>query len=130
MSKKDPNYAAKLEKEIEKKYGKEAIENPKAGWDDNKEKEFLSDSKALYQKELQNRAKEEKTEINGILVSKRLINTKKADRSCPVCKKYSFNSSDDVYMSKFDCCFDCYILYVEDREERWLSGWRPEEEIK
>ena len=109
MSKKDPNYAAKLEREIEKKYGKEAVENPKAGWDDNKEEEFLSDSKAL---------------------SKRLINTKKADRSCPVCKKYSFNSSDDVYMSKFDCCFDCYVQYVEDREERWLSGWRPKEEIK
>ena len=46
MSKKDPNYAAKLEREIEKKYGKEAVENPKAGWDDNKEEEFLSDSKA------------------------------------------------------------------------------------
>ena len=21
---------------------------------------------------------------------------------------------------------DCYIQYVEDREERWLQGWRPD----
>ena len=33
--------------------------------------------------------------------------------------------SDDLYMNKFDCCFNCYIQYVEGREARWHSGWRP-----
>jgi len=32
---------------------------------------------------------------------------------------------DDLYMNKFDCCWKCYIQWVEDREERWLEGWRP-----
>ena len=29
---------------------------------------------------------------------------------------------------KFDCCHKCYIQYVEDREERWIEGWRPNED--
>ena len=35
------------------------------------------------------------------------------------CKRYSFNLKDDVYMNKFECCFECYIKYVEGREELW-----------
>ena len=38
----------------------------------------------------------------------------------------SFKSNDDVYMTKFGCCFKCYVQWVEDREERWKTGWRPE----
>ena len=38
---------------------------------------------------------------------------------------YSFESRDDVYMNKYECCHSCYIQYVEDREERWKAGWRP-----
>ena len=34
---------------------------------------------------------------------------------------------DDVYMSKFDCCEKCYIQFVEGREDRWKTGWRPNE---
>ena len=45
--KKDLNYIAKLEQEVSKKYGKETIVNPKQGWDDEKEKEYLEGSKAL-----------------------------------------------------------------------------------
>ena len=37
MNKKDPNYVVKLEKAIAKKYGDEAIENPKKHWSDEKE---------------------------------------------------------------------------------------------
>ena len=33
-------------------------------------------------------------------------------------------------MSKFECCFKCYIDYVEGREDRWKSGWRPNKENK
>ena len=45
---KDPNYAAKVEKAIAEKYGKEAVENPKSKWDDEKEKEYLAELKSNY----------------------------------------------------------------------------------
>ena len=32
---------------------------------------------------------------------------------------------DDVFMNKFDCCFRCYIQWIDGREERWATGWRP-----
>jgi len=122
--KKDLNYVAQLEREISKKYGEETVVSPKQGWDDEKEKDYLEQSKALsarYQE-----VQVEKTEHNGVLVSKRLFTKEKDARSCPVCATYSFESKDDVYMRKFSCCFECYINYIEDREARWQSGWRPE----
>ena len=48
--------------------------------------------------------------------------------SCPACdttQEYSFDLKDDVYMKKFDCCCKCYFQWVEGREERWKTGWRP-----
>ena len=66
----------------------------------------------------------EEEQVNGVFIPKKLLN-KESNRSCPVCKTYSFKSNDDVYMTKFDCCEKCYIQWVEDREERWLKGWRP-----
>ena len=38
---KDPDYIVKVEQAIAKKYGEEAIQNPKAEWDENKEKVYL-----------------------------------------------------------------------------------------
>jgi hypothetical protein len=31
-----------------------------------------------------------------------------------------------MYLSKYDCCFECYVEYIEDREQRWEKGWRPD----
>lgn len=115
---------AKIEKAISKKYGKEAIQNPKANWSDEKEQEYLSQIKKLSKKETELYEKDEKVEVNGILVPRKLLN-KESNRTCPVCDTYSFSAKDDVYMNKFQCCWKCYIQWVEDREERWLSGWRP-----
>ena len=50
---------------------------------------------------------------------------KENNHSITTCGKCSFKSVDDLYMTKFDCCFKCYIQYVEGREERWKKGWRP-----
>ena len=119
--KKDPNYAIKVEQAIEKKYGKKAIQNPKKDWNSKKEEAYLSQIKDFY---IENGTESDEIEIDGVLISKKLI-TKESKRSCPVCNVYSFKSNDDVYMSKFDCCEKCYIKWVEDREERWLTGWRP-----
>jgi len=121
---KDPNLIAKIEQAIEKKYGKEAVTHPRNNWDDVKEQEYLKQIKELSKKEEIKKEKTEKVEKDGFLISKKLL-TKRSNRTCPVCNTYSFNIEDDVYMNKYDCCYSCYIKYVEDREERWQSGWRP-----
>ena len=65
-----------------------------------------------------------KVENDGFFVSKKLLN-KESQRTCPVCNVYSFDMKDDIYMNKFECCYNCYIQYVDNREERWKTGWRP-----
>tara|TARA_B100000085_G_scaffold193893_1_gene177786 strand:+ start:6993 stop:7325 length:333 start_codon:yes stop_codon:yes gene_type:complete len=107
--KKDLNEIARIEKAIKEKYGEEAIQNPKGLWTEEKEKKYLSDLKIFY---------------NG-KEKKRKSLEPSPDRTCPVCGTYSFSVKDDLYMNKFECCFECYIQYVEDREERWKTGWRP-----
>ena len=124
MKDKDPHYVVKLEKAIAEKYGKEAIQNPKSGWTPEKEKEYIEQVKKIQEKRNQKQDASEKVETNGFLINKKLLN-REQKRNCPVCESYSLEMKDDVYMTKFDCCFKCYIQYVEDREERWNTGWRP-----
>jgi len=121
---KDWDKLAKFEQAISKKYGKEAVQNPKGNWTDEKEQKYLEQIKDLSEKESQLYEKDEKVDINGILIPKKLLN-RESNRTCPVCDTYSFDVRDDVYMNKYDCCRDCYVKHVEDREERWQSGWRP-----
>ncbi len=127
QSKKDQDYIASVEKAIAQKYGTDAIQNPKSNWTDEKEREYLSQLKKFSENERRQQDQEEKVETNGYFISKKLLN-KETNRTCPVCDTYSFNLKDDVYMSKFECCFKCYIQWVEDREERWATGWRPQGE--
>ena len=122
--KKDLNQIAKIEKAMSKKFGKESIVNPKSGWDDEKEKEYLENLKEFYE---QSKQDEDKINEDGFFITRGLIN-KETNRVCPVCDTYSFYGRDDLYMSKFECCEKCYIQWVEDREERWLKGWRPDKE--
>ncbi len=127
MSKDKLNHIAAVEQAISKKYGDEAVQNPKANWDENKEKEYLQQMKEFYQKTQRNAESQEKVDVNGIKVSKKLFN-RDALRSCSICSSFARRSMDDVCLVKFDCCFNCYVQYVEDREERWLKGWRPNED--
>jgi hypothetical protein len=129
MSKKDLNKIAYVEKAIAKKFGKEAIINPKSNWTDEKEEEYLEDLKEFYSRQRKRSDNNEKIEEEGFLLSKNLI-SKESKRVCPVCSEYSFNIKDDLYMNKFECCYKCYIQWVEDREERWTNGWRPDKEQK
>ena len=121
----DPHYVVKVEKAIAEKYGEEAVQNPKANWNEEKEKEYQEQSTEFYKKQQALGEKSEKVEVDGIFVPKKLLN-KKNDRTCPICNIYSFSKKDDAYMNKFECCFKCYIQHVENREERWQSGWRPQ----
>lgn len=122
------NDIARLEKAISERWGEETIQNPKADWSEDKEKKYLEQIKDLTEKTNQNKRAEEKVEIDGVFVSSKLIKKSKSSRSCPVCKIYSFDKKDDVYMNKYECCFKCYLAWVEDREERWMKGWRPSEQ--
>lgn len=126
MSEKDWDKLAAFEKAIRKRYGEEAIQNPKSNWTDEKERDYIEQQKKLYEKELIQKETREKIELDGILVSKKLLR-RESKRSCPVCSKFFFRAMDDVAMTKYECCFDCYIQHVDGREERWLKGWRPNE---
>ena len=51
MKKDKLNQIAGVERAIREKYGDEAIANPKANWDDEKEKDYLSQLKELSKKD-------------------------------------------------------------------------------
>ena len=126
MSDKHDEIAA-IEQAISKKYGDDATQNPKANWDPEKEREYIKQSKEFYEKVRKNDEWEEKVEVNGVKVSKKLLN-RESLIPCPICGNFPRGVMDDVCLSKFDCCNTCYINYVEGREDRWLKGWRPQNE--
>lgn len=121
--KKDLNYIAALEKAVSEKYGEIATLNPKANWDDTKEQNYLSQSKEQSKKEAKLDDTKEYIDLDGILIPKKLISSTK--RKCEHCNTYSFKRYDDLFFSKYDACYKCYVTYIEDREERWKQGWRP-----
>tara|TARA_R110000796_G_scaffold216544_2_gene332549 strand:+ start:717 stop:1100 length:384 start_codon:yes stop_codon:yes gene_type:complete len=125
MKNKDPNYVAKLEQAIADKYGEKTVVNPRGSWDDEKEKAYQEQIEKIRQKELLLDELDEKVEVNGVLIPKKLFNRDSQSRTCPLCNTYSFNTKDDVYMKKFECCYRCYVQWVSGREERWKTGWRP-----
>ena len=127
--KKTIEYLGKLEKAVKDQYGDEAIMNPRELWSKEKEEEYYKQIKESAEKEFNNEAETDRIEETGFLVSKKLINKGKSD-GCPVCYKYLTNFKDSVYIIKFQCCNTCYIKYVENREERWKDGWRPESNRK
>ena len=120
-------YIAKLEKAIRQKYGDSAIDNPARFWNEEKEQDYVEQAAAVRAKQAKSAAAEDKVEQDGFLINKKLLN-RDHNRTCPVCAKYSFHPRDDLYMNKFEACFICYIQYIEDREERWATGWRPNKE--
>jgi len=120
-------YIAKLEKAISQKYGEKATHNPRRFWDEEKEKQYIQQSQEEQRKFSKLAESQDKVEQDGFLINKKLLN-RDHNRTCPVCSKYSFRCRDDLYMSKFEACFGCYIQYIDGREERWTSGWRPNEE--
>ena len=110
----DPDKIAALERAIAKKYGKEAIANPEAYWDDEKEATYLEQLKIIEKRLSDIEESLDKVKINGVFVSKKLFNKETASRTCSLCETYSFDKRDDVYMRKFKVCFKCYIETIED----------------
>jgi hypothetical protein len=121
MSNKDLNYIAGLEKAIKQKYGEEAVQNPSSNWTPEKEKEYLQQLKENKIKEMTADRVEER---EGFLFSAKLIK-KDSKNVCDVCSNI-LKQQDMLYETKYECCRNCYVQYVEGREDRWKQGWRPD----
>jgi hypothetical protein len=121
---KDYNKIAKIEKAIKQKYGDEAVNNPANGWTAEKESDYLNQIKELAKKDKGSKEQASKECYYGFFIQKKLLN-KESNRNCPVCDTYSFELRDDIYLGKWQCCYKCYVSYVEGREGRWKQGWRP-----
>ena len=70
------------------------------------------------------------TAMESIVIGITIANKSTAGITCDVFLDALGGASDDVYIVKYQCCFDCFVNYVDNREERWLSGWRPEKADK
>ena len=124
--KKDWDTIAALERAIAERYGKNTVQDFRAEWEENKEEQYLEQIKA-HRKSKDTRTTQMETITKGDVIIKKRIRKHKQDRTCPVCKTYSFSGRDDLYMNRFDCCEQCYIFFVVNREERWQEGWRPDD---
>ena len=126
--KKDLNYIAAVEKAISEKYGKEATNNFRYRWSPLLEQEYLRQLRDASLKRNNKRPQEVETIDENTIVPKR-SSRYKSERSCPVCKTYSFSGRDDLYMNRYECCYRCYVDFVAPDEEKWKQGERPTEDI-
>lgn len=128
----DYNKMAAIEHEMAKKFGEEVTRSPRANWDEELEKEYVEQTT-----ELNNKLKDLITDKSyenkkGYLISKKLLNDRDQTENCPYCGTYRFhfNVEDDMCINKWGCCSNCYINFIEDREDKWNEGWRPEKNKK
>ena len=125
--KKDPNYIAAVEKAITEKYGKDTVQDFRHEWEEQKEKEYLSQLKEMRIKRDKYSTKKDEVIVGDVKITKRRTR-QKDDRTCPVCKTYSFSQKDDLYMNRFKSCYLCYLDFIIGREKAWKSGERPTDE--
>ena len=123
---KDWNYVASVEKAIADKYGKDTVQDFRTNWSEEDEKQYLSQLKQANKKK--QKQKKNRTFLNDDTEIVKRKNFKKTDRTCPVCKTYSFLYRDDLYMNRFNCCSQCYVDFVEFRQKEWYEGQRPSKE--
>ena len=124
--KKDYDHIAAVEKAISEKYGKDAAQDVRGDWSEQKEKEYLEQIKLMTKKSDAHKKATTQIAENTFISTK--ATQHKQNNICPVCKTYSFSIKDDLYMNRFSCCHDCYIDFVVDREDRWKDGWRPDKD--
>jgi ribosomal protein S25 len=94
-----------LKKQLKKSTDHQLSKTQKSKWNKEKEKEHLKQTRAFYEKVGKNQEKAEKETRDGFMVSKRFLSSG-SKRSCETCGKYSFSFQDDVYFTKFGCCFE------------------------
>ena len=125
MTKKiDAGSIAGLEKAVAEKYGKDAVQDFREEWQEDKEKKYLNQLKER-ENSLSNKEARKEIITEGDFVFKSRRKQETVDRTCPVCKTYSFSAQDDLYMNRFKACRLCYFDFIYAREEEWTSGKRP-----
>jgi hypothetical protein len=127
MKKKDPDYIAAIERAVTDKYGKQAVQDFRSRWEPEKEKEYLTQLKKRNKKNKSFPNRKETVVRGDILIKKREPKVS-TERKCPVCKTYSFSAGDDLYMNRFECCYNCYLDFVFAKPTEWETGWRPTDE--
>ena len=118
---------AALEKAVAEKYGKDAVQDFRSEWEEDDEKNYLEQLQKRTQKNLEKQKTEHIIE-DGDVIIKTCRSNKSEDRTCPVCKTYSFSPQDDLYMNRFKACRLCYYDFIFCREDEWLNGKRPTDE--
>lgn len=73
MNKEDLDYIVRVEKAIRQKYGEEAIQNPRAKWSEEKEREYLEQIKKIHKKQRKVEEAKDKVEVDGFLISKNYL---------------------------------------------------------
>jgi Pyruvate/2-oxoacid:ferredoxin oxidoreductase delta subunit len=122
---KDWNEIAKYEKHFREKHGDDFLESPHQNWAPEDERSYREEAAQLREKLKERQKQRAQRKKEGYTVTKKLLNNE-ISKNCPVCLKYLFEPQDDAYLIKYSCCKTCFVKYVEDREERWESGWRPD----
>jgi hypothetical protein len=44
---------------------------------------------------------------------------------CPLCECVMKGTKSIATYYDFQCCVNCWIEWIDGREEKWKSGWRP-----
>ena len=121
------NRLAKVEAQLEKKFGKEAVRHIMSKWDDDKEENYQKQITDIYRKE-EDDTRSKIIEIDtNIMVHEELLK-REGSKPCEQCGKYIYMSEDGFYVDRYGVCQHCYIMYVEDREENWLKRRNKKEE--
>ena len=126
--KKDWTYIASVEKAIAERYGKDTVQDFRSDWPEDKEDKYLKQLKSKREKKDKKSAHSCHPTTLGDIVVRNPRKDQTADRTCPVCKTYSFSGGDDLYMNRFQVCRSCYYDFAQGKEDEWQSGWRPSEE--
>jgi hypothetical protein len=123
----DQRYVQALSDELARQYGEKVVQPIDDFVTECDRAQIARSRKEFDQRSIKKKKETEKIDAGGFLISKKARDKKRGERTCPVCNKFSFYFKDDIYMARYQCCENCFIVYVEGREERWKSGWRPNE---
>jgi hypothetical protein len=110
----DQKQISAFEKAIEEKYGENAILDPSSLWTPEKEKSYIEQVKSV-ERFYRQRPSENYSDQGGFILKEKLIN-KKNFKNCSYCGEQAYKANDEVYMTKFNCCFRCYICHLEGKK--------------
>lgn len=98
MSEEQFRKIAALERAIKEKYGSVSVLTPEKTWSEEKEKQFKQKVEEVFKK----------LKPRDVEVSYSKLQT------CHLCNKVSLSNVDDVYLTKYDMCHNCFVKTMEN----------------